>query len=136
MRALSRNPSDRYQSAKVMGAEIEAVLDDAGYGDTDEKVAQFMATLGQPKREPKLSTPPMTVTPAQGMGVVEPNTEPQKVEMLMPPKGPGYSTAPGMVIPHGDAEPVHAQAAPIVVRSTGTKPPSILDQEPSPPPPR
>jgi hypothetical protein len=134
MRALSRNPSDRYQSAKVMAAELEAVLDDAGYGDTDEKVAQFLTTLGQPKREPKLSTPPMTVTPAQGMGVME--TSGQKTEpMLTLPKGPGYSTAPGMVIPHGDAEPVHATATPIVVRSaSGTKPPSILDQEPSPPP--
>ena len=65
MRALSRNPADRYQSAKVMGAEIEAVLDDAGYGDTDDKVRDYMATLGQPKRELKLSTPPLTHTRAR-----------------------------------------------------------------------
>jgi len=155
MRALARNPADRYQSAKVMSAELEAVLDDAGYGDNDDKLREYMATLGQPKRESKLSTPPITVTPAKGMGVGEP-----PADMLTPPPGPPSSTSPGVVIPRGDAAPAaKAAAAPITVgaRAVGTTPPaekalekpvekvtdkpsdrasrpSILDQEPAKPP--
>jgi len=154
MRALARNPADRYQSAKVMGAEIEAVLDDAGYADNDDKIREFMVTLGQPKVEPKLSAPPLTVTPAQGVGVgdVTAPTAPPP-EMLTPPPGPPSSTSPGMVIPRGDAEPVKSTQQPITVPArpaTGTQPPiakaeghdksepvkrpSILDQEPAKPP--
>ncbi|HET9988497.1 MAG TPA: protein kinase, partial [Kofleriaceae bacterium] len=124
MRALARNPADRYQSAKVMGAELEAVLDDAGYGDSDDKLREYMATLGQPKREPKLSAPPLTVTPAQGMGVREALVPP--ADMLTPPPGPPSSTSPGVVIPRGDAAPaLKSPQAPITVaaRATGTTPP-------------
>ena len=133
MRALARNPADRYQSAKVMGAELEAVLDDAGYGDSDDKLREYMATLGQPPREKRLSAPP---------------------DMLTPPPGPPSSTAPGVVIPRGDAAPAPKTAHPITVpaRAVGTTPPatapiekpaeksdrtsrpSILDQEPAKPP--
>ena len=155
MRALARNPADRYQSAKVMGAELEAVLDDAGYGDSDDKLREYMATFGQPKREAKLAAPPMTVTPAKGIGIGEP-----PADMLTPPPGPPSSTAPGVVIPRGDATPAAKTAqAPITVgaRAVGTTPPaqkpldkpveavadkpsdrasrpSILDQEPAKPP--
>ena len=133
MRALSRTPGDRYQSAKVMAAEIEAVLDDAGYDDNDLTVREFIATMGQPKREPKLSAPPMTVTPAQGVGVTP-------VEMLTPPSTSPNQTAPGMVIPRGDEAPATKSVGqPITVQTraaTGTQPPkpSILDQEPTQPP--
>ncbi|MEO6771909.1 MAG: tetratricopeptide repeat protein [Kofleriaceae bacterium] len=130
MRSLARNPADRYQSAKVMGAELEAVLDDAGYGDSDDKLREYMATLGHPKREPKLSAPPLAVTPA---------------DMLMPPPGPPSSTAPGVVIPRGDAPPAAKATQPpitVAARATGTAPPanlpidrpSILDQAPAKPP--
>lgn len=145
MRALSRNPADRYQSAKVMGAEIEAVLDDAGYGDTDDKVREYMATLGQPKRDVKLSTPPL-ITPAQGVGVA-PEAAPENgqiavpADMLKPPPGPSNQTAPGMVIPRGDDPPARRPPTnnPITVGTrapTGTQPPkpSILDQQPTEPP--
>ncbi|MEO8846355.1 MAG: protein kinase [Kofleriaceae bacterium] len=140
MRALSRNPADRYQSAKVMGAEIEAVLDDAGYGDSDDKVREFMATLGQPKREVKLTTPPL-ITPAQGVGVTTTAVSPaEPADMLKPPHGPSNQTAPGMVIPRGDdPPPPRAPTNPITVGTravSGTQPPkpSILDQEPTEPP--
>ena len=137
-----------------MGAELEAVLDDAGYGDNDDKLREYMATLGQPKREPKLSTPPLTVTPAQGLGVSDALTPP--ADMLTPPPGPPSSTSPGVVIPRGDAAPApKAAQTPITVparavgrrrrrrrRSTsrsrtdriGPSRPSILDQEPAKPP--
>ncbi|CAN5288431.1 hypothetical protein BH11MYX1_BH11MYX1_17810 [soil metagenome] len=137
MRALARNPADRYQSAKVMGAELEAVLDDAGYGDTDDKIREYMATLGQPKREPKITTPPMVATPAQGVGVVTPEiTQPTPPpEMLPAPPGNGFSTSPGMVIPRGDQAPSKSPALPITVSrsANGTQPPPIGDPSPMSP---
>jgi serine/threonine protein kinase len=42
-RALARDPSDRYQSAHVMAAEIDAVLGDAGYPDSNEQIAAYVA---------------------------------------------------------------------------------------------
>lgn len=127
MRALARNPADRYQSAKVMGAEIEAVLDDSGYGDTDDKIREYMTTLGQPKRVLKVTAPPTVVTPAQGMGVMSAETTRPTAppEMLPAPPGAGFSTSPGMVIPRGDQPPSKALAAPITVSrsANGTQPP-------------
>src|SRR5262245_54482402 len=42
-KALARDPADRYQSAKVMAAELAAVLDDAGYPDSDERIGAYLA---------------------------------------------------------------------------------------------
>ena len=42
-KALARDPADRYQSARVMAAEISAVLDDAGYPEDNAPLAQFIA---------------------------------------------------------------------------------------------
>ncbi len=136
MRALARNPADRYQTAKVMGAELEAVLDDAGYGDSDDKIREHMATLGQPKREPRITAPPMVVTPGQGVGVISPETTQPTAppEMLTPPPGNGSSTSPGMVIPRGDQAPVKSPATPITVTrsANGTQPPPTVEQPLSP----
>ncbi|MCX5747634.1 MAG: protein kinase, partial [Proteobacteria bacterium] len=41
-KALARDPGDRYASPKVMAAEIETVLDDAGYPDDNARIATFM----------------------------------------------------------------------------------------------
>jgi hypothetical protein len=64
MKALARNPVDRYQSAKVMAAEIEAVLEEAGYADTDERIGEYLAELGKPQALPKVTllTPPGGLT--------------------------------------------------------------------------
>jgi hypothetical protein len=43
MKALARDPANRYQSAKVMAAEISAVLDDAGYPEGLEEVGKWIA---------------------------------------------------------------------------------------------
>jgi hypothetical protein len=45
MRALSRNPTDRYQSLKAMAVEIEEFLGEAGYEDNDTRIAQHLAQL-------------------------------------------------------------------------------------------
>ena len=42
-KALARDPADRYQSAKVMAAEIAAVLDDAGYPETNDAIVAWIA---------------------------------------------------------------------------------------------
>lgn len=42
-KALDRDPANRYQSAKVMAAEISAVLDDAGYPDSNEQITAYLA---------------------------------------------------------------------------------------------
>jgi hypothetical protein len=51
-KALARDPADRYQSAKVMAAEISAVLDDAGYPDSSEEIARYVAELAAPTPAP------------------------------------------------------------------------------------
>lgn len=42
-KALDRDPANRYQSAKVMAAEISAVLDDAGYPDNHDEIVSYLA---------------------------------------------------------------------------------------------
>ncbi|MFT3696901.1 MAG: protein kinase [Kofleriaceae bacterium] len=120
MRALSRNPSDRYQSAKVMAAEVEAVLDDAGYTG-DDKIKDLITNLP---------------ASAAAVGLV---AEPAKkdVPLKVPADMPASSTAPGVVIPRGDDAPRTSGPLPVIVptrSASGTKPPSILDQKPTEPP--
>ena len=42
-KALDRDPANRYQSTKVMAAEISAVLDDAGYEDNNNEIASYLS---------------------------------------------------------------------------------------------
>ncbi len=57
MRALARQPADRYQSLKSMAVEIEEFLEEAGYADNDSKIAMYLATMGspQPVKRPSIS---------------------------------------------------------------------------------
>ena len=65
MRALARNPADRYQSAKSMAVEVEEFLEEAGYADNDDQIAAFLRDLGQPRVEKKVTLPPPTrIAPA------------------------------------------------------------------------
>jgi Tetratricopeptide repeat len=85
MKALARTPSDRYQSAKVMAAEIEAVLEQASYADNDEHIAEYMAELGKPANLPKVTliTPPHGVAPAPAPAPVD---APRPITTTKPPK--------------------------------------------------
>ncbi len=72
MRALARNPADRYQSAKVMAVEIEEVLSEAGYADSNDQIAAYLAELAQAKAAPKpipsiIKPEPTPPSPAQTM---------------------------------------------------------------------
>ena len=60
MRALARNPSDRYQSLKAMAVEIEEFLEEAGYEDSDAKIAAHLAALAEPPQQVKIAMPPLT----------------------------------------------------------------------------
>jgi serine/threonine protein kinase len=108
MKALARAPSDRYQSAKVMAAEIEAVLDDAGYADTDDKIAEYIATLGQPRQEKKVTLPPVGVANAVPTATTDRTTQPE---------WPPIETA---------RQPAKTEPPPTL--------PSILDKPPTAPP--
>jgi hypothetical protein len=44
-RALSREPTERYPSAKVFAAELSTLLDDAGYPDSHEEIAKYLADV-------------------------------------------------------------------------------------------
>ena len=116
MKALARSPADRYQSAKVMAAEIEAVLDDAGYADTDERIAEYMAGLGKPQALPKVTliTPPL--------GIASP-AAPERTPTTLPPtsvmKPPKVSdTLPSFGVPLPPVLPAKSAESP------GPRPPS------------
>ncbi|MBL9018561.1 MAG: hypothetical protein JNL83_30525, partial [Myxococcales bacterium] len=42
-KALSREPAERFPSAKVFAAELSTLLDDAGYPDSHEEIAKYLA---------------------------------------------------------------------------------------------
>ena len=66
LKALAKDPGGRYQSLKVMAAEIEAVLSDAGYPETNELIAKFLPTVPRAPAEPKAPLLPMPkVTPRE-----------------------------------------------------------------------
>src|SRR5690606_28995192 len=72
-KAMAREPADRDQSAKVMAAEIAAVLDDAGYPESNEELARYVgevqaqrqlpAPVSEPAPEPAPEPTPAPVTP-------------------------------------------------------------------------
>ena len=59
MRALARNPADRYQSLKAMAVEIEEFLEEAGYEDNDSKIAAHLAALREPPKQVTIQMAPL-----------------------------------------------------------------------------
>ncbi|HEY5952297.1 MAG TPA: tetratricopeptide repeat protein [Kofleriaceae bacterium] len=59
MRALNRNPTDRYQSLKAMAVEIEEFLEEAGYPDDDSKIASHLAAMHEPPKQVKIAMAPL-----------------------------------------------------------------------------
>lgn len=109
MRALSRNPADRYQSLKAMAVEIEEFLEEAGYADDDSKIAQFLAGM---TRKPASSS----VAPP----VEKPTTLP-----LPKPVAPATAKPaglPSMPRPGASTPPANAPAQPSILTSEPAKP--------------
>lgn len=66
MRALARNPADRYSSLKSMAVEIEEFLEEAGYADDDTRIAQFLKSMNLPavaKPSPMAPAPAPAIAP-------------------------------------------------------------------------
>jgi serine/threonine-protein kinase len=121
MRALARNPADRYQSAKAMAVEIEEFLEEAGYADSDDQIAQFLADLGKPKIEKKVTLPPPTLpsvlnAPTQPPSILKSNPQPPLASTSSPADAP--TTAPGV----GPSVLV-APASTVARTANGTAPP-------------
>ncbi|MEO7733467.1 MAG: hypothetical protein ABIY55_21065 [Kofleriaceae bacterium] len=88
-RALAAEPANRYQSAKVMAAEIDAVLGDAGYPESNEAIASYVARALAPeasKPAPGSKTAPL---PATG-----PAPAPRPASKTLQPLAPTSFAAP------------------------------------------
>ena len=95
-KALSRDPADRYQSAKVMAAEISAVLDDAGYPEGNEDITRWIAAEfpeGPPR--PAANLPPAYRGTETVMGMAPIKVEDARAAAkVLPPILPASSIAP------------------------------------------
>ena len=98
MKALARDPDQRYATAKAMAVEIEGVLRDAGYGRTNEPIAAYVVKLPNDARKPlrkRETQPPPTVpkleTAVSAGLAAAPVTAPAPPVVPSPPKLPEES---------------------------------------------
>ena len=120
MKALSRTASDRYTSAKVMGVEIAEFLDEAGYEDSNAKLAQFLAAV---KAAKSTLPPPSLIKKESEKSLAHEKTEPlappsDKTEPMIPPAPDPKSQAITMPIKPPNA----ADRAAAAVAVPGTQP--------------
>ncbi len=94
-KALARDPAERYQSVKVMAAELEAVLDDAEYPDDNSRLAAFVqkALAQKPKLPAPKVAPKIPTTPPQNVALPSILARPNGTS---PPPITAASTLPGM----------------------------------------
>jgi hypothetical protein len=124
MKALSRSPADRYASAKVMGVEIEEFLEEAGYEDSNAKVAQFLTAMKQ-KPMPSLVKPaeekkPEEKKPEPKAAAPEPST------LTSPPASAGAALA--QKLSAAETKPV---PAPPILPAAAKPAAQIVDNEPA-----
>lgn len=112
-RALARDPGDRYHTTKLMAAEIDAMLDDAGYAASNDAIAAFVAGLHSAASGPRAAGPRAGSWPG-----------PPARAASQPPPGSKTSPLPAMMVPPGDTQPPlgSRQAAPAAVGTTGSGP--------------
>src|SRR5262249_36191182 len=108
------DPADRYQSPKVMAAEIDAVLGDSGYPESNDQIATFLAAMAAPASPPRpaqilgaVSSPAQTVgaapPPVQTLGAAPPPAKPpappratgKQRHAPQPPSNKRHATASG-----------------------------------------
>ncbi|HUJ59633.1 MAG TPA: tetratricopeptide repeat protein [Kofleriaceae bacterium] len=109
MKALARNPVDRYQSTKVMGVEIEEFLGDAGYADSDSQIATHIADM---HRRARAQLPPPSIVP-------------KPVATVAPP-------APAAALPTMLAGPATAPTPPPPIVAPPAPPPVVAPPPPAP----
>jgi hypothetical protein len=131
-RALAREPADRYQSAKVMAADIDAVLGDAGYPESSEPIAAFIAALTPPPAKPMAVVAAVPLPAVEPVAATQPSMSPalQSTQPLpsIAPDANRPPTSPPVVHeappPSPAAQPRAATQPPIVQRAA-TQPPII-----------
>jgi hypothetical protein len=123
MRALSRNPADRYSSLKSMAVEIEEFLEEAGYTDDDSRIAQFITSMHLPAvAKPSPMAPaaePAPVVPTQPMPTIAPAPAAAGAASIAASPAPTHTPAP---MPSTTAP---ATQPPPVSTPVGTKPPPM-----------
>ncbi|HEU4733333.1 MAG TPA: tetratricopeptide repeat protein [Kofleriaceae bacterium] len=106
-KALARDPADRYQSARVMAAEIDAVLGDAGYPPSNDPIARYVATaLAAAPAAPQTTAPSSPVPQPAGPAAPAATASPAPRAPLVP----GAASAPG-------SAPAPSPTAPATARS-------------------
>jgi serine/threonine protein kinase len=132
MKALARNPADRYQSTKVMAVEIEEMLSEAGYEDNNEQVAAYMAELPKQREGAKAKLPaphvakPITSSPPMAIPKVSSPTSPPPSVLATPP-----SPSPAMTMLGTAPGPMPAAPAPVAVGSAPMAPVLPATKSPS-----
>ncbi|HEY0988221.1 MAG TPA: tetratricopeptide repeat protein, partial [Kofleriaceae bacterium] len=137
-RALARDPADRYQSAHVMAAEIDAVLGDAGYPDSSQQIAAYLARVfgaSEPSARPAAPAAPapaVQTAPTAPTSVTAPVATVPTVPTAppaSPPIVPAAPTAKAVPLPSIVQPAADTGSAPHGERSTsrsGTLPPPAL----------
>jgi hypothetical protein len=142
--ALARDPVERYQSARVMAADIDAVLDDAGYPESSEPIGRFIVAMAAPPPKPMAVVAPRAEKPhttlrlpaVQPPAAIRPPTQRPVVPppaATRPPTQPRAATQPAVLRPPAEPSP----AAPPLVAARTAPLPSILPspaRETLPPP--
>jgi hypothetical protein len=116
-KALAREPADRYQSAKVMAAEISAVLDDSGYPESNEQLARYVAETPAPAVPATIQMPALAPLPAEPPTIPTPMLAPVPAESTTLPL-PTVAPAPAesTTLPLPTVAP--APAAPMPPKAT------------------
>ena len=92
MKALARNPTERYGSAKAMAVELEEFLNEAGYPDSDEKIAAHLRELAQASEPAPAKTP--SLPPIEQVAAYAPPVAPAPAPVAASPVPAAPPAAP------------------------------------------
>jgi hypothetical protein len=128
-KALARDPADRYPSAKVMAAELDAVLGDAGYPESNDRIAAFVARArNTPAPVQSASASASISSSGSGSTVTHAKTAPMpgpsKPSATLPTPFRERAGAQTILGGHNPAEPVLLPPAPQPV-VLGAPPPAV-----------
>jgi outer membrane biosynthesis protein TonB len=140
MKALARSPAERYGSAKAMSVEIEEFLNDAGYANSDERIAAYLAELAKPPPAPAplAPAPPAPAPPALAPPATAPVPEAPSV-LTSPPTPPSDPDPSATVIGSPPVRPPVVPMPPKLPDNASPKatligtPPAPVDPEPAAP---
>ncbi|MGE0396123.1 MAG: hypothetical protein AB7T06_05320 [Kofleriaceae bacterium] len=96
-KALSKEPGDRYPSAKVMAAEIATVLDDASYPEDNEPIAAYLRDAFTPPAKPSGAdlAAKLAATPAGSSPSITPVAKPAEATLAAKPEAKSEAKGEG-----------------------------------------